>query len=425
MRIEDLYEIFLKHPKVVIDSRKIEQGCLFFALKGPNFDANAFALEAIKAGADWAIVDSTTLSQEPNCIFVADVLKTLQELARHHRRQWNIPVIGITGSNGKTSTKELVAAVLQSTYPVHYTQGNLNNHIGVPLTLLSCPPETEIAVIEMGANKPGDIAELCAIAEPTHGLITNIGKAHLEGFGGLSGVKRTKSELYQHLAKHHGLAFVNRDEPYLSSLSKHVQRRIFYGRKNEEHPTDLDLVDQEPFLTVANPTISIKTQIAGAFNFQNIITAWAVGTYFKVRPVQAKEALENYTPKMNRSQQQAWRGAQLFLDAYNANPSSMGAALTHFAGQKGAKKAIIIGDMFELGTDTATEHKKVYKQATQSGADLLITVGAYFGKVQKRKKDLHFDETETLRAWFLEQDWSNWHILLKGSRGMHLETILT
>jgi UDP-N-acetylmuramoyl-tripeptide--D-alanyl-D-alanine ligase len=425
MRIEDLYEIFLKHPKVVIDSRKIEPGCMFFALKGPNFDANAFALDAIKAGAAWAIVDSSALSQEPKCIFVADVLKTLQELARHHRRQWKIPVLGITGSNGKTTTKELVAAVLHTTYPVHYTQGNLNNHIGVPLTILACPSDTEIAVIEMGANKPGDIAELCAIAEPTHGLITNIGKAHLEGFGGLAGVKRTKSELYHWLAKHQGLAFVSRDEKYLGSLSKQVQRRIFYGCKSDEYPTDLELVNQEPFLAVASPTVSIQTQIAGAFNFQNILTAWAVGSYFKVRPLQAKQALETYTPKMNRSQQQTWRGAHLFLDAYNANPSSMAAALTHFAGQKSDKKAIIIGDMFELGSESAKEHKKIYKQATQCGANLLITVGTQFGGVPKRKQDLHFDETEAMRTWFIAQDWTGWQILLKGSRGMHLESVLT
>ncbi len=425
MQVEALYEIFLQHRTVVIDSRKVERGCLFFALKGPNFDANAFAGQALEAGAAYAVVDDPNLASVQGCIVVQDVLTTLQALARHHRRQWSIPVLGITGSNGKTTTKELVAAVLQTTYPTHFTQGNLNNHIGVPLTLLACPTNTEIAVIEMGANKPGDIAELCAIAEPTHGLITNIGKAHLEGFGGLNGVKRTKSELYRYLAKHHGLAFINRDEKYLNQLSKTVKRRIFYGKKSEQHPTDAALISQEPTLLVSWQSQTIHTQIAGAFNFPNILTALAVGTYFKVPFASAKAGLEAYLPKMNRSQQQVWRGATLFLDAYNANPSSMAAALTHFAGQKAEKKAIILGDMFELGADSLKEHKKIYKQATQCGASILITVGTHFGSIMKRKQDLHFDTTETLRTWFQEQDWSHWQILLKGSRGMHLESILS
>lgn len=423
-RLKELYAIFKKHPRVITDSRQIEAGCLFFALKGVNFDGNAYALAALEAGAACAVVSDPALQSNAKCFLVPDTILALQDLALMHRRTWSIPVLGITGSNGKTTTKELVAAVLQTTYPVHYTKGNLNNHIGVPLTILACPAETEIAVIEMGANRPGDIAELCAIAEPTHGLITNIGKAHLEGFGSLEGVKRTKSELYKWLAKSNGLGFINRDEKYLTSLSRSIKKRIFYGRQSEMHPQDARLESSTPFLSCAWQGMQIRTQIPGAFNYPNILTAISVGLYFKVSPNFISQALQQYQPNMNRSQTKDWRGAQILMDAYNANPSSMSAALAHFKDQKATKKAVIIGDMFELGADSNKEHKKIYSQATKIGADLLITVGTEFGIVPKRKGDLHFDETSALRTWFQDQNWDGYHILLKGSRGMKLETIL-
>jgi UDP-N-acetylmuramoyl-tripeptide--D-alanyl-D-alanine ligase len=424
MRIEQLYQIYLKHPKVIIDSRLIEPGCLFIALKGPNFDANAFALSALEKGAAYAVVDDNALAGNDRCFVVPDTLVALQQLALHHRRTWSIPVVGITGTNGKTTTKELVAVVLQTSYPVHYTKGNLNNHIGVPLTILSCPKEAEIAVIEMGANKPGDIAELCAIAEPTHGLITNIGKAHLEGFGGLSGVKRTKSELYKYLAKHNGLVFINRDEKYLTQLAQKNTKRILYGRQTEAHLNDAVLKSTEPFLTIEMQGNLMPTRIPGTYNFPNILTALSVGAYFKVNLKLIAEALANYEPRMNRSQVMQWRGAQILLDAYNANPSSMDAALAHFKDQKVHKKAILIADMFELGADAEKEHKKIYTQATKTGADLLITIGSQFGKIPHRKTDLHFETTDALKVWFQSQNWDGYHLLLKGSRGMGLEKVL-
>jgi UDP-N-acetylmuramoyl-tripeptide--D-alanyl-D-alanine ligase len=424
MRIEDLYQIYLKHPAVITDSRKIEVGCMFFALKGPNFDANSFAIPSLEAGAAWAVVDDLALATHPQCIVMPDVLTALQALAQHHRKQWSIPVLAITGTNGKTTTKELVAAVLQSTYPVHYTKGNLNNHIGVPLTILACPTNTEVAVIEMGANKPGDIMELCQIAQPTHGLVTNIGKAHLQGLGDLNGVKRTKSELYRYLAQHNGLAFVHRDERYLTALSKSVKRRIFYGPRTAEHPNEGQLVAIQPALRIAFGGTEIQTQITGTFNLPNVLTAIAVGNYFKVGTGGIKQSLEQYIPSMNRSQVVQWRGAEVFMDAYNANPSSMSAALTHFAAMQAQKKVIVIGDMFELGDDALPEHKKIYTQATKSGADVVITAGTIFGQVKHRKTDLHFADTESLKAWFQSQVWQDNLILLKGSRGMQLEKLL-
>ena len=429
MEIETLYQIYLKHRNIVIDSRKVESGCLFFALRGPNFDANAFALSALEAGAAYAIVDDPEVCSDIRCLYVPNVLRALQDLALYHRRQWSIPVVGITGTNGKTTTKELVAAVLETTYPVHYTKGNLNNHIGVPLTILSAPPESEIAIIEMGANKPGDIAELCAIAEPTHGLITNIGKAHLEGLVNLAGVKKTKSELYQFLAEHNGLGFIHRNEKYLSSLSRCIKRRIFYGAKDAENINDPELIKTNPFLSIRvlkrdQQPIDIHTKLAGSFNFPNILTAIAVGNYFKVSVEHIQKALAQYTPRMNRSQSRQWKGAEIFLDAYNANPTSMAAALTHFRAQKAKRKVVIIGDMFELGADAEKEHKKIYRQATKTDADLLITIGTEFGKVKQRKLDMHFDNTDALKLWFNSQNWEGATILLKGSRGMKLEIIL-
>lgn len=429
MKIEHLYELYLKHPNVCTDTRQINPGCLFFALKGANFDGNAFADQALEAGAAYVVVDDQRVVKNDRYLLVDDVLKSLQMLARHHRRQKTIPIVGITGSNGKTTTKELVAEVLKTTYPVHYTKGNLNNHIGVPLTLLSMPPETEIAIIEMGANQPGDIAELCAIAEPTHGLITNIGKAHLEGFGGLAGVKKTKSEMYRFLAKHAGLAFVNRDEKYLGTLSKTVRSRIFYGRASEENPNDPLLVVKSPFLSVQLTTrtgqiLVAETQLPGTYNFPNILTAISVGAYFKVPMERIHAALEAYSPNMNRSQMTKWRGAEVILDAYNANPSSMQAALLNFQAHHAARKVAILGDMFELGEDSEKEHKKIYSQATKIGLDTLITAGTVFGKIAKPKFGKHFDTTAELKEWFTAQNWDGFTILLKGSRGMKLEQIL-
>jgi UDP-N-acetylmuramoyl-tripeptide--D-alanyl-D-alanine ligase len=429
MDIEALYKVYLEHNTVITDSRQISAGCLFFALKGANFDGNQYAGAAIEAGAAFAIVDDSSVCSSDRFLLVDDVLSTLQKLANFHRSQFSIPVVAITGTNGKTTTKELVAEVLKAAYPVHCTKGNLNNHIGVPLTLLSMPTNTEIAIIEMGANHAGDIAELCAIANPTHGLVTNIGRAHLEGFGSLDGVKRTKSELYMYLAKHNGLAFINRDEKYLTALSKSVKKRIFYGAYSETYPNDPKLINILPylgleFLASNGAKVQVQTQLPGSYNVPNMITAITIGSYFKVSAEQMKTALAVYVPTMNRSQVLQWQGATILLDAYNANPSSMTAALAHFKALKKGKSAVVIGDMFELGEDAEKEHQKIYTQATKLGSTQVITVGKAFGGVKRRKSDTHFDTTGQLKEWFVKQDWAHYEILLKGSRGMKLETLL-
>jgi UDP-N-acetylmuramoyl-tripeptide--D-alanyl-D-alanine ligase len=428
MQLEEIYTAYLKHPNIITDSRKVVQNCMFFALKGPNFDANAFALKAIEDGAAYAVVSDPALANNPRCIHVSDTLVALQELAKQYRSTLTMPVLAITGTNGKTTNKELIAAVLGTTYRVHFTQGNLNNHIGVPLTILCCPTDAEIAVIEMGANKRGDIKELCEIADPTHGLITNIGKAHLEGFVDLQGVKSTKSELYRYLAHKNGLVFINQSEKYLTTLAKPVKKRILYGIFPDQSTTGTSgqpqLISSEPFLRFGYQNETIQTQIAGDYNLPNVLTAIAVGAYFKVPTQQICKGLSDYTPRMNRSEVRAYGGASVFMDAYNANPSSMAAALSYLKNQKTVKKVVILGDMFELGAESKKEHQKIYTQATKVGAEILIVVGKEFGAVSRRKTDLYFETTEALKLWFGQQDWHGCFILLKGSRGMHLETIL-
>lgn len=433
MEISSLYQLFLSAGKVSTDSRKIEPGCLFFALRGDNFNGNQYALAALEKGASYAIVDDPGLGANDKCIVVQNVLQTLQDLARHHRRQLHIPIIAITGSNGKTTTKELIAAVLSSQYPMQYTQGNLNNHIGVPLTLLQLDPRIEVAVIEMGANHQGEIDQLCRIAEPTHGLITNIGKAHLEGFGGIEGVKKGKSELYRYLAETNGLAFVNNDEPFLLELSEPVRKRIFYELSENPDPNhkpyEVKLLQLQPFIQVAfldekEQLIEADSKLMGVHNFQNIKTAVTLGKYFKVPGAKIKAAIEHYNPNMNRSQWVPWGSNSILLDAYNANPSSMEATLRSFAENGLGNKVVILGDMFELGEDAPIEHDRIAQLANGLGFEKVVLVGKHFAKAAQQLGCLHFDNVEELKGWFTGQIWENKVFLIKGSRGMALERVL-
>jgi len=431
--LQDLYKIFIRHPNVVIDSRKTVEACLFFALRGENFDGNQFAGQAIKDGASYAIIDNPAIKNTEQFILVDDVLKTLQDLAALHRQHFEIPVIAITGSNGKTTTKELINAVLSSYYNTHCTKGNFNNHIGLPLTLLAMQQNTEIAVVEMGANHVGEIAFLCEIAKPTHGLITNIGKAHLEGFGSLEGVKKAKNELFQFLLYNEGVAFINLDEAFLNKLSTGISHRIFYHKSknpsSENIPIETKLIAENPFVKVGflggDKLIEANSQIIGNYNFNNIQTAIAIGKYFKVPANKIKKAIENYVPSNNRSQIIKKASNTYILDAYNANPNSMRQALNTLLKVRGNHKIAILGDMLELGNYSGREHRDLLEHAKKLNFDQLILVGKEFGKTAKNDANLlHFKEIESLRDWYLKQRFQNTVFLIKGSRALKLEKLL-
>lgn len=433
MTFDAIYQIFKQHPNIVTDSRKVEPGCLFFALKGERFNGNEFAAQAIENGAAFAVTDETIANPHGRSILVDDVLHTLQQLATHHRRQFNIPVLAITGSNGKTTTKELVSAVLASHYPAHFTRGNLNNHIGVPLTLLAMPERTEIAIVEMGANHPGEIDFLCRIAEPTHGLITNVGKAHLEGFGGFEGVKRTKSELYRYLAERNGLVFINADEPYLSELAEGNKLKLFYHRSDAPDashvPFEVKSVSDEPFLEVAflsekGELVSAKSRLVGRYNFDNLMTAVAVGKYFKVPAEKIVSAIEGYIPSNNRSQLLTLGSNTFILDAYNANPTSMAHALSSFSKMPAKSKVAILGAMKELGGYSDEEHEKTAEYAASLHLDQCVLVGEEFREAATRHGALFFENTAQLCTWFQREMFSNTYFLIKGSRSIGLEQML-
>ena len=363
MIIADLYEVYLKHPVITTDTRNCPPGSIFFALKGENFNGNLFAEEAVQKGSAYAVVDEreNNLSEDKRIIVVDDVLATLQQLANFHRKKLKIPIIAITGSNGKTTTKELIATILQKRFEVAFTQGNLNNHIGVPLTLLSINKSHEIAVVEMGANHRGEIKALCEIAEPNIGLITNIGKAHIEGFGSLENVIKAKCELYDFIREHEGKVFVNRDNPILNEKSDEMDR-ILYGRDNSSLFVSGTLSEETPFLNFnwnffEHPH-QVKTHLVGAYNLDNALAAAAIGKYYGIKAALISDALENYIPTNNRSQFERTRDNELIIDAYNANPSSMKASLEYFAKiPSNLPKAVILGDMNELGDISDSEHQ--------------------------------------------------------------------
>ncbi len=434
--LENLYTIFLQHPVVCTDTRQLSPGCIFFALKGEHFDGNRFAAKALEEGAAYAVVDdpATCPPGSGRFLLVEDVLASLQQLAAHHRRQFDIPVIAIGGSNGKTTTKELVAAVLSSHYPCHATKGNLNNHIGVPLTLLSMPADTEVAVIEMGTNQPGDIDLLCTIAAPTHGLLTNIGKEHLAGFGSLEGVKKAEAELFRYLGRQGGCVFVNASEKYLTAMSRRNAKRVFYAEsdvlRTQDGVIDVRLLDQTPYVCAAflsenNEPVEIRSQLIGRHNFQNIMTAVALGVYFKVPATRIKAAIEAYTPANNRSQLLRQGSNTIFLDAYNANPSSMRAALETLASIKAEQKIAILGDMLELGAESRKEHSAILRFAARCKFDQLVVVGPEFAQCDPgRYHALRFPDASAAKEWFAGQSFERAFILIKASRGIGLERVV-
>jgi UDP-N-acetylmuramoyl-tripeptide--D-alanyl-D-alanine ligase len=434
MAIEEIYQLYLQHPVISTDTRKIAPGSLFFALKGDKFDANTFSAQALEAGAAYAIIDNAEYRLNDKTILVDDVLGTLQDLARYHRKQLQIPVIGLTGTNGKTTTKELINAVLSQQFNVLATQGNLNNHIGVPLTMLSITNAHQIAVIEMGANHQKEIELLCTIAQPTHGLITNVGKAHLEGFGGVEGVKKGKGELYDYLKATGGTVFVSSYSPDLILMqeSRSLQNVIYYGRRPFLDTVNGSLTTNAPFLSIqwtvdgAEHTVyKVSTQLTGEYNLDNVLAAISIGHHFKLSPAQINAGIEGYQPKNNRSQIVKTATNTLICDYYNANPSSMVVAIDNLNKMKAEHKVMILGDMFEMGTEAATEHKAIIDTALTAPADAHIFVGAEFFLQQPNYPAATFYKTaEEAVAALQANTITNSTVLIKGSRGMALERLV-
>ena len=425
--IAELYQIYSTHPSVVTDTRKLKSGDLYFALKGPNFNGNDFALAALEAGARYAIVDEAipnSATQQDCIIVVEDVLTTLQELAKYHRQQFTIPFLAITGSNGKTTTKELVFAVLASLFKTYTTQGNLNNHIGVPLTLLSIPKDAEMAVIEMGANHLHEIESYCSYTLPTHGMITNCGKAHLEGFGGVEGVRKGKGELYDFLRAHNGTVFMMEDYDYLQNMSKGIPHIISYGQKQGKIRGTA--IDQNGMLTVQfHQGIEldlIHTNLVGDYNLPNVLAAVTIGQYFKVPTEKIKSAIENYAPTNSRSQLLTWKNNEVILDAYNANPSSMKLAIDNFAKLNRENKIVCVGGMRELGTDTLIEHQTLIDQLKQTPWKQVLLVGTEFKPCLHNY--LYFDTVQAAKAWLQAQQYTGYTLLIKGSRGIQMEQLI-
>lgn len=420
MKIQDLYQIYLNHPIISTDTRTCQVNSLFFCLKGDSFDGNKFALNALDMGVAYAISDDKSIIH-PKVILVDDALKTLQDLARFHRIQLKIPVIGITGTNGKTTTKELVSAVLKSKFNVTSTKGNLNNHIGVPLTLLSINENTEIAVIEMGANHIGEIAELCEIVQPNFGLITNIGKAHLEGFGGIDGVISTKKALYDAVIANKGTLFVNSSDELLMKLSN-SDEAFLYGI--EKGIVIGKITDYEPTISVSALNTQFITQLVGSYNLPNILAAISIGVFFKIELSLIQSALLNYIPSNNRSQLVNTVNNQVFMDAYNANPSSMEVAISHFVSMDKHKKVAILGDMKELGDYSLSEHSKIVEYFDHFPQIEVFFVGPEFLKVTQNITLTSFQTSYEAVMYFKSHPIRDAYILLKGSRGIKMETIL-
>lgn len=422
----DLYKYYSSCGGVVsTDTRSIAKGSLFFALKGTNFDGNRFALEAIEKGASYAVVDDAQLKDQPRCLYVPDVLEALQALARQHSRLLNIPIIAVGGSNGKTTTKELIAKVLSKKYQTFATRGNLNNHIGVPLSLLSIGVEIEIAVIEMGANGPNEIALLCEIAEPSHGVITNIGRDHLEGFGSIEGVAKANSELYYYLLNNDGVAFVNTQEEYLSRMASRFSEYVSYPAKGDYYTCQLHNADMFLQVQAANGDI-IQTQIIGAYNFNNIATALCIGKYFGVPDEAAHAAVAEYVPSNNRSQLLRTTHNTVILDAYNANPSSMKVSVENFAQMRvNGQKVLVLGDMFELGNDSQAEHRALGELIGQYSFDMVCLCGEDMKAAQAvLPKAVYFPTRQSLESFLTVYPVQNAYVLLKGSRGMSLEKLV-
>ncbi|MEO6316531.1 MAG: UDP-N-acetylmuramoyl-tripeptide--D-alanyl-D-alanine ligase [Chitinophagaceae bacterium] len=423
MTIEQLYDVYLQYPSVQTDTRKIKAGDIFFALKGPSFNGNAFARQALDAGAAYAVVDEAGYAAGDKTILVEDVLTTLQLLAKQHRLQFSIPFIAITGSNGKTTTKELVHAVLSTQLVAYTTEGNLNNHIGVPLTILKIKKDAAVAVIEMGANHQKEIAGYCSYTLPTHGIITNAGKAHLEGFGGEEGVKKGKGELYDYLRAHNGTAFVMWDYDYLRKMSEGLPAIITYGTTGAGIVGTA--VKSAPFLDVQFTNgidELVHTQLVGDYNLPNILCAAAVGNYFKIPSPLIKSAIEKYAPSNSRSQLIKRDSNTIILDAYNANPSSMRAAIENFAQLPETHKILVLGGMAELGAESLEEHQQLVAliEGYQWGA--VVLAGGDFLRI--RHPYTSFENALQAKEWFQQQQFHHATILIKGSRSMQMEKVL-
>lgn len=425
MNTATLYQIFQVSTGVTTDSRNCPEGSMFFALKGDSFNGNAFAGQALEKGCAYAVIDEASYAVEGDSryIVVDNVLKALQLLANYHRRQFNLKVIGITGTNGKTTTKELIAAVLSKSYHVLYTLGNLNNHIGVPLTLLRLTPEHDIAIIEMGASHPGDIKELVDIAEPDYGIITNVGKAHLEGFGSFEGVIKTKGELYDFMRrKDNGIIFIHHDNPYLMEMAKGMNQ-IPYGNEEDLYING-QVTENSPYLGIAwkagkdGVMHHVKTQLIGEYNFSNVLAAVTIGHYFGVPAEVMNKALNEYTPQNNRSQLKQTENNTLIIDAYNANPTSMMAALENFRNMTAKHKMLIIGDMKELGADGAAEHQRIIDFIDTCNFERVVLVGELFAATQHNYTSYH-NVQELIEVLKQEKPKGN-TILIKGSNGIKL-----
>ncbi len=422
--INDLYSVYKQYPKVTTNSRDIPPNSIFFALKGDNFDGNKYAEDAIKNGAAYAVIDDKKYKTSKQFLLTKDVLSTLQELARFHRKQLNLTLIGITGTNGKTTTKELIARVLESQFNIKATTGNLNNHIGVPLTLLSLTDEQEFAVVEMGANHPGEIKLLCNIAQPDYGIITNIGKAHLEGFGSFEGIIRTKGELYNFLIKNNGKVFINTDNEILAEISEGLEK-IAYGSGKENYCRG-KFINSTPFVSLEYESLNTKgiihSKLYGNYNFENILAAITIGIYFGISDNNIRMAIESYEPTNNRSQIIKTSSNTVIMDAYNANPTSIKAAIDSITKSNYKNKMLILGDMLELGQESYREHREILKTIQASGIKDVFLVGPIFCDVANDSGYKCFKNSSEATKYLKDNRVKGKTILLKASRGIHLET---
>ena len=416
MSILELYEIFKQNPVITTDSRNCPENSLFFALKGEKFNGNHYAKDTIENGCSYAFVDEKEFADGKKIIYVENVLETLQKLANHHRKVLNTPIIGITGTNGKTTTKELIAAVLKKKYSTLYTQGNLNNHIGVPLTLLRMNESHEVAIIEMGANHPGEIKTLVEIVEPNYGIITNVGKAHIEGFGSFEGVIKTKCELYDFLEMNRGTVFVNKGNDILFAKTTNIEKVIEYGNCTEFSAT---IESNNPFLVLNWDNSTIKTNLIGSYNAENIMASVAIGISFNVDKKDVVDAIEGYTPQNNRSQFKETAYNKLIIDAYNANPTSMNAAIDNFNLIEETGKMVILGDMKELGAISEIEHQKIIDKLENSNIEKVIVVGSEFKKT-KSNHTIKLENINELITYLDNEIIKNNLILIKGSNSMKL-----
>lgn len=429
-----IYNAILSGSSICTDSRNVVKNSLFFALKGEKFDGNDFAYDALEKGCKFAIIDNPQIyNNDKRLILVADALKTMQNIAVHHRKRFNIPFVGVTGSNGKTTTKELIQVALLKKFKTHATKGNFNNHIGVPLSLLSINDDTEIAIIEMGANHTGEIKKLCRLSKPTHGIITNIGKAHLEGFGSIDNILKTKSELYEYIKNHNGKLFVNHDDGILMKISENLPKITYGMSQNADYTGKIEKNNSEylkiSFSEKVNPCKKwvVNTNLVGTYNFQNVMAAICISSFFGVKNDDIKKAIETYTPSNNRSQLIRKNSNTIILDAYNANPSSMKIAVENFSSTELSNKVLILGDMLELGEEAKNEHLEILNEALKSEYSKIYLVGKEFlsvAKDQKEKEILYFSDTTEIIDWLIQNPLKNSSILIKGSRGIQLEKIL-